>query len=88
MDASAWEKAVQQSRAILTQKEQRQYAASQPDDIVRDFKNSRKIKVQTNKIELALSKIQPFVAALERYGKSLDVLTNAAPAILSPVWER
>jgi len=86
MDASAWEKAVQRSRAILTQKEQVRYAGSQPHDIVRDFENSRKIKAQTNKVELALSKIQPFVVALERYGKSLDVLANAAPDILSPVW--
>ena|SRR5436305_8028226 len=86
MDASAWQKAVQRSRALLTQEEQARYAGSQPHDIVRDFENARKMKGQTSKVELALSRIQPFVVALERYGKSLDVLANAAPHILSPVW--
>jgi hypothetical protein len=86
MDVSAWQKAVQRSRAILTKEEQVRYAGSQPHDIVLDFENFRKKKAQTNKVEFALSKIQPLVVAIERYGKSLDVIANLAPDILSPVW--
>jgi hypothetical protein len=86
MDVSVWQRAVEQSKALLTQEELALYAASGPEDIVKDFENSRKIKAQTSRVERALSRIQPFVVTLERYGKSLDVIANAAPRILSPVW--
>jgi hypothetical protein len=86
MDISAWKSAIQRSEALLTQEERIRYAKSQPHDIVLDFKNSRKVKAQTNKVEKALARIQPFVFLIERYLTSLDGLTNAAPGILSPIW--
>jgi hypothetical protein len=61
MDISAWKSAIQRSEALLTQEERIRYVNAQPHDIVLDFKNSRKVKAQTNKFKKALSRIQSFV---------------------------
>ena len=35
-----------------------------------------------------MDKIQPLVAAIDQYGKALDVFANAYPLVMSPLWGR
>ncbi|KAA6411592.1 MAG: nacht domain [Lasallia pustulata] len=39
-----------------------------------------------SKTRLAARKLKPFVAALEQYGKALDIYANASSTIMCPLW--
>lgn len=39
-----------------------------------------------SKTRLAARKLKPLVAALDQYGKALDVYSNASPTIMCPLW--
>src|SRR5436190_19024854 len=86
MISSAWQKAVELSQGFLSEDERSRLGESGPEDIVLDFQGSQFARGQTSKIQIFLTKIQPLVAAIERYGKPLDVVVNASPEILSPTW--
>ena len=86
MDSSIWNKAVERSQAFLSEEERNRFGKSSPEDIVQDLQSSQFALGQTSKIQNFLRKIQPLVAAIERYGKPLDVIVNASPEILSPAW--
>jgi hypothetical protein len=86
MDSSTWQNAVKHSQAFLSEEERNRFGKSDPEDIVQDFQSSQFARGQTSRIQIILRKIQPLVAAIERYGKPLDVIVNASPEILSPAW--
>ena len=39
-----------------------------------------------SKTRLAVRKLKPFIAALEQYGKALDIYANASSSIMCPLW--
>jgi hypothetical protein len=86
IESNTWQKAVNDSQAFLSVDERTRFGNSAPEDIVHDFHTSQLARGQKSKIQIILRKIQPLVAAVERYGRSLDVITNASPEILSPLW--
>ncbi|KAK3332873.1 hypothetical protein B0T19DRAFT_457863, partial [Cercophora scortea] len=83
---SAWQEAVQRSQALLSAAERDRFGSSGPDDIIRDFQAAQHSRGQASKVQTLLRKMQPFVSAVERFGKPLDVMVNISPEILSPAW--
>src|SRR5271170_5163581 len=86
MDSNTWQNAVKHSQAFLSEEERNRFRKSDLEDIVQDFQSSQFARGQTSRIQIILRKIQPLVAAIERYGKPLDVIANASPEILSLAW--
>ncbi|KAJ2906439.1 hypothetical protein MKZ38_001799 [Zalerion maritima] len=57
-----------------------------PEDIVEEFRVSQLSRIQASRVHDVVTKMQPFVLFFERFARSLDVISNACPEIMSPAW--
>lgn len=53
-----------------------------------DASAAQKLHASNSTTQGVMDKIQPLVAAIDQYGKALDVYANAYPLVMSPLWGR
>ena len=82
----AWSRARNRYIQDLTHEEKQMYLQATPETIFYDASAAQKIHEASCTGRGLMHKLQPFVAAIEQYGKALDVYTNAYPLALSPLW--
>ena len=70
----------------LTHEEKQLYMQATPETIYYDASAAEKSHEASSSSRGLMSKLQPFVAAIEQYSQALDVYSNAYPLALSPLW--
>lgn len=61
-------------------------SATDPDSLLEEVKAVAQNHQDQSFIRKLILHMKPFVHGVEQYGKALDILTNAKPEILSPLW--
>ncbi|KAI9771740.1 MAG: hypothetical protein M1839_002755 [Geoglossum umbratile] len=79
-----WRLALEQFKFGLTEEEKELFENSKPEDIHRDVADRAKRK-SSGPQEFS-RRLHPLLAAIEHYGKALDVISNSSPLILCPLW--
>ena len=72
----------------LTEEERRIFNAepSSLEGLFYSASSSQRQHEKNSKFRDAVQRLQPLVAGIEQFGKALDVYSNAAPGIMSPLW--
>ena len=65
---------------------QRVFFQASPETILYDASAADKIHQAKSTTRGVLTKIQPFVEAVEQYGQALDVYSNVYPLVMGPPW--
>ena len=82
----AWSRARNRYIEDLTHEEKQLYMKATPETIFYDASAAEKSHEVSSTSRGLMSKLQPFVAAIEQYGQALDVYSNAYSLALSPLW--
>ena len=82
----AWSRARNRYIEDLTQEEKQSYLQATPETIFYDASAAEKRHEASSHSRGLMNKLQPFVAAIEQYGRALDIYSNAFPLALSPLW--
>lgn len=82
----AWSRARNRYIEDLTQEEKQSYLQATPETIFYDASAAEKSHEASSHSRGLMNKLQPFVAAIEQYGRALDIYSNAYPLALSPLW--
>ncbi|KAI4105620.1 MAG: hypothetical protein LQ345_007220, partial [Seirophora villosa] len=70
----------------LSKEEVDLYKAASPESIFYDASAAEKIHTSSSRGVKIADKLRPLIAAIEQYGKALDIYANAYPLVLSPLW--
>ncbi|KAL8883180.1 MAG: hypothetical protein Q9192_007384, partial [Flavoplaca navasiana] len=82
----AWIRARDRYVGDLSREEKAVYETASPESIFYDASAAEKIHTSSSVSLRIADKLQPMIAAIEQYGKALDVYANAYPLILCPLW--
>lgn len=82
----AWTRARDRYVEDLSREERALYEAASPESIFYDASAAEKIHTSSSSGVNMADKLGPLIAAIEQYGKALDVYVNAYPLVLSPLW--
>ncbi|KAL8848571.1 MAG: hypothetical protein Q9221_006404 [Calogaya cf. arnoldii] len=82
----AWARARDRYVEDLSTEEKSLYNTASPESIFYDASAAQKINNSSSSGVKVADKLGPLVAAIEQYGKALDVYANAYPLVLSPLW--
>lgn len=81
-----WELARDRYLEDLSEDEDALFENATIENIFYGASAAQKLHEADSKTRLAARKLKPLVAALEQYGKALDVYSNASPTIMCPLW--
>lgn len=81
-----WELARDRYLEDLSEDEKALFEKATIENIFYGASTAQKLHEADSKTRLAARKLKPLVAALEQYGKALDVYSNASPTIMCPLW--
>lgn len=81
-----WEVAKARFLEGLDANERALFDNATPENLLYTSSNAEKQDSRDSKLRSAVGKIQPLVAALEDYGKALDVYAQIHPFSLSAIW--
>ena len=82
----AWIRARDRYMEDLSSEEKALYATASPESIYYDVSAAEKAHTSSSASLRIAEKLQPMIAAIEQYGKALDVYANAYPLVLNPLW--
>ncbi|KAL9013111.1 MAG: hypothetical protein Q9173_002171 [Seirophora scorigena] len=82
----AWTRARDRYVEDLSKEEVALYQAASPESIFYDASAAEKIHTSSSRGVKVADKLRPLIAAIEQYGKALDIYANAYPLVLSPLW--
>ncbi|KAL8868513.1 MAG: hypothetical protein Q9174_004942 [Haloplaca sp. 1 TL-2023] len=82
----AWARARDRYVEDLSKEEKASYAAATPETILYGASAAEYIHASSSSSVKIADKLRPLVAAIEQYGKALDVYTNTYSLVLSPLW--
>ncbi|KAL9050613.1 MAG: hypothetical protein Q9206_005021 [Seirophora lacunosa] len=82
----AWTRARDRYVKDLSKEEVDLYKAASPESIFYDASAAEKIHTSSSRGVKIADKLRPLIAAIEQYGKALDIYANAYPLVLSPLW--
>ena len=82
----AWTRARDRFVDDLSQLEKETFFQATPQTILYDASAAEKVHGMESTTRLIVSKIQPFVEAVQQYGEVLDVYSSTYPLILGPLW--
>ena len=82
----AWIRARDRYAEDLTAEERAMFNAATIETVFYDASAAEKKHAASSKTRDLMSKLDPFVTAIEQYGEALDVYSNAYPLVLSPLW--
>ncbi|KAL9014762.1 MAG: hypothetical protein Q9180_008923, partial [Flavoplaca navasiana] len=82
----AWMRARDRYVEDLSREEKALYETASPESIFYDASAAEKLHASSSASLKIAEKLQPMIAAIEQYGKALDVYANAYPLVLSPLW--
>lgn len=70
----------------LSEDEKALFTSASIENIFYSASAAQKLHEADSNSRLAARKLKPLIAALEQYGKALDVISNASPIIMGPLW--
>ena len=82
----AWIRARDRYAEDLTTEERAMFNAATIETVFYDASAAEKKHAASSKTRDLISKLDPFVTAIEQYGEAIDVYSNAYPLVLSPLW--
>ncbi|KAL9037937.1 MAG: hypothetical protein Q9180_003437, partial [Flavoplaca navasiana] len=82
----AWMRARDRYVGDLSREEKALYETASPESIFCDASAAENTHISSSASLKVAEKLQPMIAAIEQYGKALDVYANASPLVLSPLW--
>ena len=82
----AWTRAKNRYTEDLSHEEKQVFLQASPEMIFYDASAAEKRHGASSTSRGRIDKLQPFIAAIEKYGKALDVYSNTYGLILSPLW--
>ena len=82
----AWTRAKDRYVEDLSEEEKSLFKYASPELLFYDASAAEKVH-KSDSISLnIMSKLQPLIAAIEQYGKALDVFSNSYSLVMSPLW--
>lgn len=81
-----WAKAIEEYSKRLNQNERELFRNSTADDILAQVQHAERVHAKSSKTRKLVQKIQPLLAAIEQYGKALDVISSSSSSVLCPLW--
>lgn len=82
----AWIRARDRYAEDLTTEERAMFNAATIETVFYDASAAEKKHAASSKTRDLMSKLDPFITAIEQYGEAIDVYSNAYPLVLSPLW--
>ena len=82
----AWTRARNRFIEDLTADEKRLYFQATPESILYDASAAEKRNKEDRTSRAVFEKLQPFIEAVDQYGRALDVFANTYPLVMSPLW--
>ena len=82
----AWIRARDRYAEDLTAEERAMFNAATIETVFYGASAAEKKHAASSKTRDLMSKLDPFITAIEQYGKAIDVYSNAYPLVLSPLW--
>ena len=82
----AWTRARDRFVQDLSESEQRLFFQASAESVLYSVSAANRIHEEQSSMRKILAKIQPFVSAVEQYGKALDVYANTYPLVMGPLW--
>ncbi|KAL8970187.1 MAG: hypothetical protein Q9183_001637 [Haloplaca sp. 2 TL-2023] len=82
----AWTRARDRYVEDLSKEEKASYATASPETILYEASAAEYIHSSSSSSIKITDKLRPLIAAIEQYGKALDVYTNTYSLVLSPLW--
>ena len=71
---------------LILEHAQRIFVQASPETILYDASAAEKIHQAKSTTRGFVTKLQPFVEAVEQYGTALDVYSNIYPLVMGPLW--
>ena len=82
----AWIRARDRYAEDLTAEERVMFNAATIETVFYDASAAEKKHAASSQTRDLMSKLDPFITAIEQYGEAMDVYSNAYPLVLSPLW--
>ena len=82
----AWSRARDRFVEDLTDAEKPVYFQASAETILYDASAADKIHKEESTSRTIVTKIQPFVEAVEQYGEAMDIYSSTYPLVMGPLW--
>ncbi|KAL8992330.1 MAG: hypothetical protein Q9169_007181 [Polycauliona sp. 2 TL-2023] len=82
----AWSRAKDRYAEDFSKKEKALFENASPESVLYGASAAEKIHASSSSSVRFADKLRPLIAAIEQYGKALDIYANAYPLVLSPLW--
>ncbi|KAL8992388.1 MAG: hypothetical protein Q9169_007138 [Polycauliona sp. 2 TL-2023] len=82
----AWSRARDRYVEDLSKEEKALFENASPESVLYGARAAEKIHSSSSGSVRFADKLRPLIAAIEQYGKALDIYANAYPLVLSPLW--
>ncbi|KAM0801847.1 hypothetical protein BDR22DRAFT_804454 [Usnea florida] len=82
----AWTRAKNRFVEDLSAEEQRVFFQASPETILYEANAIEKTNQTQSTTRKIVTKLQPFIEAVEQYGHALDVYSNTYPLVMGPLW--
>lgn len=82
-----WESARTSFEKDLSIEERRLFETSTPDNLLKSAVAAQKEHQENSHSRCISRKLEPFISAIDQYGRALDTFSNTYSIAMTPLWE-